>query len=277
MMNLPPREASNGRGDPGWRGKKRHVMKAAQLPYQKSCTAFTLIELLVVVAIIGILASLLMPALGGAKRKARAIECLNHERQLSLAAGLYADDFDDYYPPRREPVAAWPWTLLPYYTNPKIATCPADKFRFLSGSGDATNQLRSRRSFIINGFNDFFRTTLSDSDYQQHRKWKWPVGMRRASVSQPSATVLFGEKKTGSPHIHMDFDQGQHGNDIEEVAQNRHTSNEGGRAGGSNFAFIDGSVRFLKFGASVSPENLWATTDEWRYAPVNPDELNNDH
>jgi prepilin-type N-terminal cleavage/methylation domain-containing protein/prepilin-type processing-associated H-X9-DG protein len=236
--------------------------------------AFTLIELLVVVAIIGILASLLMPALGGAKRKARTIQCMNHERQLGLSAGMFADDADDYYPPRRMPPEAWPWALLSYYKDPIIVTCPSDKFSFFASRSDnPTNRLFDRRSFLINGFNDYFTTALSEEDYQRHKNWLWPVGMRRSAIPQPSDTILFGEKKQDSVHIHMDFDQGQRGNDIEQVSQNRHTSKEGGRGGGSNFAFADGSVRFLKWGGSVSPQNLWAVSDEWRNAPVRPEDL----
>lgn len=62
---------------------------------------FTLIELLVVIAIIGLLASVVLVSLNGARQKARVARRVADLKQITTALELYYNDNNSQYPPAR--------------------------------------------------------------------------------------------------------------------------------------------------------------------------------
>jgi prepilin-type N-terminal cleavage/methylation domain-containing protein len=65
---------------------------------RRSATAFTLIERLVVIAVIGILAALLLPALTRAQESASLTQCVSNLRQIGVAIHYYVQDNGTRYP-----------------------------------------------------------------------------------------------------------------------------------------------------------------------------------
>jgi prepilin-type processing-associated H-X9-DG protein len=129
---------------------------------------------------------------------------------------------------------------------------------------DAVNPQYASRSYLLNGWNDYFQSTLAPPQWDLYQLHQYPFGMPEHAVPEPSATIVFGEKLSDSEHMHMDFYQGL-GDDLTQIEHGRHSRGPAGsRSGGSNFAFADGSAGFLRYGGSLAPVNLWAVMPAWR-------------
>lgn len=152
----------------------------------KELHKFTLIELLVVVAIIGILASLLMPSLGRAREKAKTAVCVSNISQVNKALSLYTSDDDDRMPAASAGAQRdiWPSFLDPLLGGAEF-TGPTD------GSKAGMSKLWSD---CPNSFIKTYPHLFRDGDYAgvfpSSNNW-FTSGL--GAITDPSNSVIFTE------------------------------------------------------------------------------------
>jgi len=243
------------------------------LLFRRRQRGFTLIELLVVIAIIAVLVGMLLPAVQKAREAGSRTECLNNLAQLNKATHLYHDTN------KKGPPGYYMWGELapffdqaPWYKSGKpvnfvvkTLVCPSDivpdppinsGFALTSYGGNAgTGQYGGLSS-------DGFFTASSRTKFTDVR-------------DGPSQTILFGERDHGdqlwdgyngfwgwwySPYF-QDYQLSGYASINFTLTPSTNTATNqnirlgaygSGHTGGANFAFVDGSVKFLSNSTSLT-------------------------
>jgi prepilin-type N-terminal cleavage/methylation domain-containing protein/prepilin-type processing-associated H-X9-DG protein len=158
--------------------------------------AFTMIELLVVIAIIGIIAAMLLPALAHSKAKAKSVNCISNLHQMGIAAYVYTDDNNGFYPTAyydsevNSVTSHYAWDLTTIEGNPN---------RVIPGllwQERGNNQIQQCPSFqgAANWLTDPYTGYNYNTSYIGHGQFETISEPAKSSaVRHPGKTALFGD------------------------------------------------------------------------------------
>ena len=166
-------------------GFRKPFIKSLNLAF-----AFSLIELLMVIAIIGILAALLLPALAASKQRALTTQCQSNLRQIGIGMTIYADDAHGLYPEsgglilwgQIDPQThehGWMQQIVSFTQNTNLYHCPVDlqgQFSYFNGVRAAyivassnfasvdTSLIRFPSAYVLSGDTVWTGEGIADSD-----------------------------------------------------------------------------------------------------------------
>ena len=230
----------------------------------RTARAFTLIELLVVLSIIALLLAVLLPALGGARAKAKAMQCLSNLRGMQTAHWMYMTDSNGEFIQvglshggiHTNEDVAWINTLEEYYGSSLLHRSPMDDSPHwgpapvgepIPGASDVSQ--RRRTSYGVNNFID--RNVVP---YGPNGQDPWPDHYRLDNVPRPAATVhflimAFTGPFAGADHPHVEnwagtFPPGTAGLQVQIDAHGGPSTSWDSK---SNYGFLDGHAATLTF------------------------------
>jgi type II secretory pathway pseudopilin PulG len=245
----------------------------------------SLIEILVVVAIIGILASLLLPSLGKARAKARQATCVSNLKQTALTIYLYADDNDDTMmdmmlnPGNQNGYNGfdlWSWAYMnspnemPYCPNTlefvdntpsSFAVDSISPLSVSAGTGGAMGDVQSIKSYFGNNW----RFADSPTNYTQ-------LARSKAGLFKATYPLKLNEVENDTIAIYENYRRGSGGADAVDYLEQfgikgfafNMVSTGYHENRGLNAAVIDGSVSFIKTNSLIgSSEYQLSTGGSW--------------
>ena len=222
---------------------------------------FTLIELLIVIAIIGILAGMIFPAVGYVRDKSKTDQCINNLRQWGVALQGYLDEHRGVFPsygcevadlkPELDDPTAW-YNLLPAYLSDDVPAlkdyatvpypgkgirspflCPSDK-----GGGGGTNETHSLKDYYSSYTMNSWIDNAANSQSFSKRLRSSQLNQQHNPPVTPSAFVVFLDTGHGAASgINLKY----LGND-----SCRHGRSRPGEPGSINICFADGHVENIR-------------------------------